>query len=528
MRLISSNRRSSKRRPARSFYRYALRRVGLALLGLLICIAGTGVGIVEASDGMRGNECVIQKEEVIDHDFYFICRTLTVRGAVEGDLVGLASKVTLTRDGQVTGDVWVLGGQLTVQSEIGDDIRFVGADLDISDRTRFPNAASDVVAAAISVEISRGAEVPGDVLMVGYQSIVGGDVGGRVDFQGQALVIQGTVGGNVDAIVGDARQESNLGAIQLLPYSISLRRSGLTIGEQAVITGDLNYEAARQANIPRGTVQGKIHYIKVLEQADITRAEQSEALLSVLKSYVVNIIRDTVSLILVGTLALQFTPVLMVEPGRRVRRALVPAATWGLTLFLVSFPIALLFVLFSVLVALGVTIITLGETTLVVIVILFLSTLNVVLIGGFWFLLVFLGRAITCFVIGYSLIQGVRYYLATRNYSPDDPPIIIPPLSRRGRWFALALGVLAISVIVNLPLPSPVPTIELLLQGVVAFAGLGAIFMYGRDVWYMREAAAGRGGWFALGARLGIPPLEDQETPLGMSNLPEGFKGFPD
>ncbi|MBI5927943.1 MAG: polymer-forming cytoskeletal protein [Chloroflexi bacterium] len=515
-------------RTYRSLVRRILVRLGGLTAGLLICILGLGVGIVEASDGMRGDDCEIRKNEVIDHDFYFFCNNLTIRGTIRGDLVGVASRVTLTRDGHIMGDILVLGGQLTIQGEVTDDIRFGGAELEITDRAVLPNASSDILAGAISVDIARGAYVPGDVLMLGYQTIINGHVGGNVDFQGQALIIEGVVEGNVDAIVGDPREETSRRTFQILPYSINLRGNGLTIGNEAAIRGHLSYEGTQRANIPRDTVLGTINYKRVRENNNITDAQRPDTFLSIMWTYFVRTMQDSISLILIGILALQLTPVLMVESGRRVRRAFIPAASWGFILFFLSFPLALLLMIFSGLLALLIVVLTLGEITLSIILMVFLVTLNVVLIGGFWFLLVFLGRAITCFVIGYSMVQSVRYYLASREVGPDDPPVFIPPLiTRRQRWIAMAIGVLTVSLIANVPISLPLP-IELFLQGAVAFAGLGAIFMYGRDVWHMTETK-GRGGWIPTISRMTVPPLEDSnDMPLGMDNLPEGFRGFPE
>ncbi|KAB2855462.1 MAG: hypothetical protein F9K46_15530, partial [Anaerolineae bacterium] len=399
-------------RTSRSLLRRVLLRLGALVVGLLVSIMGLGVGIVEASDGMRGDDCEIRRGEVIDRDFYFFCNNLTIRGTIQGDLVGVASRVNLTREGRVLGDILVLAGQLTIQGEVSDDIRFGGAELEITDRAVLPNPTSDILAGAISVDIARGAYIPGDILMLGYQTIINGHVGGSVDFQGQALVIEGVVEGDVDAIVGDPREETSRRTFQILPYSINLRGNGLTIGNEAAIRGHLTYEGAQRANIPRNTVMGTVEYQRVRENNNITEAQRPDTFLSIMWTYFARTMQDSISLILIGILALQATPVLMVESGRRVRRAFIPAASWGFILFFLSFPLALLLMIFSILMALLILVLTLGEVTLSIILMVFLVTLNIVVIGGFWFLLVFLGRAITCFVIGYSIVQGARYYLA--------------------------------------------------------------------------------------------------------------------
>jgi len=149
------------------------------LVGLLF---GVGIGTVEASDGMRGQNCEIREDEYINHDFYFMCSTLVVRGVVNGDLIGLASEVTIEQEGRVMGDVWMMGGQLVIQGMVNDDVRFAGIDLDITEQANFPNDSTDVTAAAVDTEISQGTSIPGDILMFGIQATVRGDIGGNIDF----------------------------------------------------------------------------------------------------------------------------------------------------------------------------------------------------------------------------------------------------------------------------------------------------------------------------------------------------------
>jgi hypothetical protein len=508
-------------------------RIFYVPLGLFLFLLGISVTTVEATDGMQGNRCVVESNEYIEHDFYFICRSLLIRGTIDGDLIGVASEVTIAREGVVTGDIWMTGGQLTIQGTVGDDLRFAGIDLDITDQVTFTNPRTDLTALALSVEISPGAALPGDLMMFGYQALLFGEVGGNIDFQGQTLVINGNVAGNVDAIVGDARQEINLRTIPFLPYSIRLRNYGLYIGDTATIQGNLRYEGAQQANIPRGAVAGTTRYEQVLERADITRAKQPRTFLGILRNYIVVVIQDLISLMLIGMVALQFAPILIIEPSARVQQSPIPVISWGLILFILFFPFALMSIIVSIILVLLITLISLSALTFTATI--FFTIINLLFFFIFWFLLVYLGRAITCFLIGNLIQHYVRYYLARRKHDPDDPPIYIPPFPVRYRWIVLALGTVIYSGVVNLPLPSPVPTFELIFEALVALSGLGAIFMLGRDAWNIYDIKSGaipKRKRKALPPRhrrpleLGLP--DDAEVPLGLDNLPDGFEGFTD
>ncbi len=494
---------------------------------VFIFLFGISVGIVEATDGIRGTRCTVNADEYIDHDFYFLCRTLVIRGTVDGDLIGLASEVTIDREGVVMGDIWVIGGQLTVNGTVGDDLHFAGADLDITEQSNFTNSHIDVAAVSLSLELSRGAEIPGDILMIGYQALVYGNVGGNIDFQGQSLDIKGSIGGDVDAIVGDARAEIRLRSISFLPYSIRLRDYGLYVGDEAYIEGNLRYEAAQQSNIPRNAVQQTTRYKQVFTRDNITRAQQPRTFLSILKNYFVQAAKDAISLLLVGALVLQFTPTLVIKPSERVRQSPLPAVSWGLILSILFTPVIILEIFASVILVILITFITLSALTLPTS--LFLIVINLIFIFSFYFLLFYLGRVITCYLIGNTIIHSVRYYLTKRHHDPDDPPIYIYPIYARHRWIVLALGAMIYGLLVNMPLPSPVPTLSLIFEAVVALSGLGAIFMLGRDTWdKFRDS---KRTMMPLRGRPKVEDIElpaDSDTPLGMENLPEGFEGFHD
>jgi len=178
------------------------RKIALLVLLVLLSLAGQ----VEASDGMRGDRCVVGQDEYIVEDFYFFCRLLDVYGTVDGDLIGLAAEVTLHRGSKVSGDLWVGGGRLLVEGTVGDDMHFAGLTVIVTDTARFTDSRIDLVAAALNVELRADAVLPGDLLVYGYQARVAGTVGGDIDFGGEALIIEGVIVGRVDAEVGDARR----------------------------------------------------------------------------------------------------------------------------------------------------------------------------------------------------------------------------------------------------------------------------------------------------------------------------------
>jgi cytoskeletal protein CcmA (bactofilin family) len=471
---------------------------------ILLVISFTGVASrVEAADGMRGDHCVVEEKDYIVEDFYFMCRVLEVKGTIVGDLLGVASNITITSTGVVTGDLWVGGGKLVIDGTVGDDVHFAGISLFVSSKARFTNDRIDVVSAAFNTEIRQGATVPGDLLAYGYQVKVDGTVGGDVDYNGEALIIRGTIMGRVDASVGDPRRHADIPGLPI--YDVSFTDPGLRIAESAHIGGNLTYKSPGEGQIPPGVVAGRIKYQAIMSQPDITKAKQTSAAARIMASYLVSSLRDVLTLMIVGVIGLRVTPNFVRQPALHIRRSTIPTVGWGLVAFMLSFPVAIMLIVIS-LIILGVLIsIKLSELTIVAAV--GLVVINLALIGGFWFLLLFMGRVVVSFVIG-QLIY--RYALR----SPDPGGM--------GRWIAtLAVGSAVYALVTNVPVPALGLTLEL----ITALAGMGAVVMYLRGMVYLSERFTLRQA--AVPHFGSLPPLfEGMESMPGMDNLPEGFTGF--
>ena len=482
----------------------------LTAVGVLLALVLIGVASrVEASDGMRGDRCEVAENEYIVEDFYFFCRILDVRGVIDGDLIGVATDVTIHETAVVTGDVWVAAGRLTVAGTIGDDIHFGGVTLLIQNTTGFTHDRIDVLSIGINAEIQAGAFLPGDLLMYGYQARVDGTVGGDIDFGGEALIINGTVKGRVDAEVGDARRSADVPNLPV--YGLSFSNPGLRIGEEARIEGDLAYKSRSPGVIPLGAVRGQTRYEQTGSQMDITQVGEADDAAKILVNYFKAALRDVVTLLLIGAVGLRFAPHLIRQPAQHVRRRTVPTVGWGLITFMLSIPITIVVTVIGLIIVLILYFVNLNELTVMVGVGLLIVSSG--LVGGFAFLLLFMGRVVVSFTVGQMLYRYVLH---------------LPEEATFRRWIAmLAVGTVAYALITNVP----VPPMSLIVELVTALSGVGALVMVARAFVYETTPITP----YAPAPRPSVPLLsppparsteEDYFPPPGMDNLPEGFTGF--
>ncbi len=484
----------------------------LLALGLLLTLGLLGAASrVEASDGMRGDRCVVAEDDYIVEDFYFLCRILEVRGTIDGDLLGIGSEVQIFPTGTVTGDIWFAGGRLRIEGTVGDDIHFAGVSVLISDKAHIVGERTDLVALALNVEIMPDAYLPGDLLVYGYQIEVNGVVGGDIDFGGESLTIRGRVGGQIDASVGDWRRDADLPGLPF--YNVSFNDPGLIIAEGAFVGGDINYQAPSRRPIPPGVVQGRIRYEAVISQPDITNIGEADAAARarLLRDYASRVLRDAITLALIGAPVLLLWPDFITQPAQYVRRRTIPAVGWGLVAFMLAFPFSLILIVLSLIVLALLLTISLEQLAIFAGAGMLIG--NLAFIAGFGFLLLFMGRVVVSFAIGYLV-----YRFAFPR--PDRSAL------RRALW-ALAAGVLVYAMLTNVPLPP----LGLILELVTALAGVGAVAMFLR-VWFynVRAAEAAPATATPLPSEPApVPGFVDEYAGLpGMDNLPEGFTGFDD
>ncbi len=485
-------------------HRPARRRRFLLTLLVLLTLAGA-VGRVEASEGLRGDRCEIGEDTTIADDLYFFCRVLDVRGTVDGDLVGIASSVTLYESATVTGDVWVGGGKLTVAGTVGDDLHFGGVSLVIEQSARFTSQRLDVVAVAMDTQMQENAALAGNVQIYGYQAQLAGTVSGDVSFGGEAFTLQGVVTGNVEASVGDPRRNADLPSLPL--YDVTFIDPGLYVDPQARIMGDLRYNAATPSDVPRPAIKGRLRFEQTGGQPDITKVAQPNDAAKILREYFVASLRDMLTLLALGAVGLRLAPNMIRRPAQHVRRRTVPTIGWGLLTFMLAIPTVITVLTLGLIVVLVFYLIKLNELTVMVGVGVLITTSA--LVGILSFLLLFMGRLVVSYTLGQMLAHRVPRMRELSIYQ---------------RWLlTLSLGTLVYTLAIHVP----VPALALVLELITALAGVGAVIMHTRrlliDSGLFTPATLAE-PLPALPAPLPPPPPE--EIPLGMEDLPEGFRGF--
>ena len=189
-----------------NFFRYIL-------FGLLVAIAVPMA--VYAGPVIRSGESVsIESDKVVEGDLYAVGGSVTLSGEVRGDAYIAGGNVTV--NAPIDADLVIAGGSVNIHSSVADDVRIVGGSVTLAG-----SVEGDVLVTGGSLHILSTAEIKGDLIFAAGDIDVEGSVAGSLYGIVDSLRIDASIGGNIDISAG----------------------TGLTLGDRAEVLGDITYRA---------------------------------------------------------------------------------------------------------------------------------------------------------------------------------------------------------------------------------------------------------------------------------------------
>lgn len=463
----------------------------LVIIFTLIVLFGQ-INIASARDILQGDTCTVAADTTLTGDVFVACQQLIVDGTITGSLFGAALSARI--NGTVQNSVYLLSWQLEIAGTVEGDVHFGGGSLAVQSAAAL---TGDVLSASLSTRL-EDVTVPGSVTSIGYQLLQDGSVGGEVNFWGTALAIDGRVDGNVSASVGDRDSlgASNLSTLVNVLFRIDLITPGLRVTEDAAINGTLTYESVTEGEIA-GTLANPPVFNPVIVALDLDN--QAEVGQSV-SLYANRVIREIISLLLIGVIALFLIPAQLQDPLYSIRTRPLPSLGVGLVTFILSFVVVFFVVVISIAVVLLFAAISLPDLALATGI--FSGVITLGGAGAFFFVAIYISRVIVGLALGRLIL---RVLLGDR-------------INGRLNYLALFIGVVILSLIGSLPIVGDV------FNALALFLGLGAILtLVQRELDQARHAAPVRIG----GGMRQIPPPILEDLPMtgpGMENLPDGFR----
>jgi cytoskeletal protein CcmA (bactofilin family) len=431
------------------------KRKFLSVFVLAALLALTFITPAYAFDGRGGDRVVIQAGEVINDDLYVGAQEFVLDGTVNGDLIVFAQTVTI--NGKVDGDLMAAAQTVAVNGEVTGSIRMAGSVLLVGEKARI---GTDLVSAGYSLESKPGSTIGQDLIYGGAQVLLAGDVARNVQAGTGALELRGSVGGDVQAEVGEPNQgppptmfmpQASLSAPSVKP--------GLTIDPSASIAGDLKYTQTNEVAVPAGVVAGKITRTEPNRNNTAAREETTTEKIT---KWGFNVVRTSITLILIGLFLLWLFPAFMGGLSAQLQAKPLPSLAWGAVAWAAFFFVLLLIVTVTIIGAIVFGVLTLGQLTGTVIWVGILSFFG--LIVGFVLVTTFVAKVVFGAALGQWIFQRANSQLAKHRYWP------------------MVVGVLiTVAVIALLSFPLIPGFLGWLLNFAIVLLGLGALWLWGRE-----------------------------------------------
>ncbi len=396
------------------------------LVGLLVLV-GLVAPPVHAAAIRGGERVVIAADEVIDDDLIVSAQYIEINGTVTGDLVATGAIVIV--NGTVEGSAILAAQSLEVRGRVEGSIYGAGYSLLLDEGAAIHR---NVLFAGFSATTRPDSEIDRDLYVVGYQLLHDGMVRGNVNVATSALQINGSVGGDV---LGEVSTSGSGMPQQFwlpnMPVDVVVLPSGLVIGQTAQIDGQVN---ARQTT-PAATQPARGAFG--------------------LPKWLSNRLGQTIGLLLTATILIVLAPRLLPSLGDALRAEPLPALGWGVLIYVLIFPLALIVgLVLIVLIAILFGIVTFGQYTAAVLGL----TASAYLFALFAFL--FFTYMVAWLVLGY--VVGRLLLGRAKTGWP----------SKGAQFGYVVLGVVLFEVL------RAVPVLGFILAFVVGSLALGAAFLY--------------------------------------------------
>lgn len=417
------------------------------LLGLLALGAVTPA---LAFDGRGGENLVIGADEVIDDDLYVGAENFTLEGTVKGDLVAAGSVITI--NGAVEGDLIAAGQTIVIHGTIGDDARVAAGVILVGENAKI---GGDVVTAAGSLETRKGSSVGNDVIFMGAQTLLAGKIGRNLNASGGGLELRGAVAGDALISAGDP-EKNNPGPLLFMPDSpvpVPQVGPGLKVDPEAKIEGTLEYISHKDIPFPGG-IAGRIKRTEpIIDPASMVRPPTP---MELAVTGLLDMFRNMVTLLLIGLALVWLLPRFMQKSAEQARIAPLAAFGWGIVSWAAFFFSITLIIIAMLVGGIAFGILTLNTLSTAII---WTGVLAMfLLILGFVLSVTFLSKIIVALMGGRLILSRVK------------------PEWAEHRVWPLAVGVVIFAILAAIPIFGGFFNI------IVILLGLGALWLYGRDL----------------------------------------------
>lgn len=145
---------------------------------------------VNAAEFKGGEDYTLPAGETIGQNLYSAGSNVYLAGDVRGDVFSAGSNITIT--GSIEDDVTLAAGNIQLLGSVGDDVRLAGGTIVIGGPI-----GGELMSAGGMITLAENSTIEGDVYVAGGQITINGIIRGDLRVEGDDVRLNGTVDGNV-------------------------------------------------------------------------------------------------------------------------------------------------------------------------------------------------------------------------------------------------------------------------------------------------------------------------------------------
>jgi cytoskeletal protein CcmA (bactofilin family) len=226
---------------------------------LLVCTLALLLVVVSAPpalafDSRGGDNVTIPSGEVVEGDLYVVGGDITVDGTINGDLFGVGRSLTV--NGKINGGISFAGQTIILNGEVSNGARIAGQSVLVNGKV-----GRDLLLACSDAAISSQSIISGDLMLGAATARISGRVEGNIKGSSGTATLANFVGKNVElqveklTITADARIQGNL---TYTGKNLAVIESG------AIVSGTTTHKLAEPSTDPRPFLFGAIVVWQVL------------------------------------------------------------------------------------------------------------------------------------------------------------------------------------------------------------------------------------------------------------------------
>lgn len=229
----------------------------------------------------------------VDDDVYIAGDEIVISGEVTGDVFAAGRRVRLTGS---TGQSFFAGAQdINILGQVDHSARVAGQNVTVSG-----TVAQDLLGASQTLTIEPEGSIGRDIWAGGQNLTVDGSVGRDIRGAAASVTISGSVGGNVE-----------------------VESESVVLADGAVITGDLIYTSASEADIdPGAEVAGEV----IRREPKAQPADDGNPVVDT----ILNFLRGVAGSFVLGLVLLWLVPALLPTMAKTMRTSVAPSLGIGL------------------------------------------------------------------------------------------------------------------------------------------------------------------------------------------------------